>query len=144
MEKFEEFWAGIWEDNTQMPQRRWMNTVAKRIQEKVTDVQDFTNTEKNLCETIRKRKNWSVPGIDGMPNFWWKKMRGAWSSLIQCFKKWVDQPEEIPEWMTQGRTVLQPKSEDLSNERNHSPITCLNTCYKIFTGMIGNYMKEHA
>ena len=88
MEKFEEFWAGIWEDNTQTPQRRWMKTAAKRIQEKVTDVQDFTITDKKLCETIRKRKNWSAPGIDGIPNFWWKKMRGASNSLIQCFKQW--------------------------------------------------------
>ena len=46
--------------------------------------------------------------------------------------------------MTEGRTVLLPKTEDLSNERNYRPITCLNTCYKIFTGMIGNFMKEHA
>ena len=46
--------------------------------------------------------------------------------------------------MTEGRTVLLPKTEDLSNERNYRPITCLNTCYKIFPGMIGNFMKEHA
>ena len=128
----------------QTPQRGRMNTVAKRIQEKDTDEQDFTITEKKLCETIRKRKNWSAPGIDGIPNFWWKKMNGAWSSLIQCFKQWVDQPEEILEWMTQGRTVLLPKSEDLSNERNYRQITCLNTRYKIFTGMNGYYRKEHA
>ena len=30
MKIFEEFWAGIWEDNTKAPQRKWMNTVAKR------------------------------------------------------------------------------------------------------------------
>ena len=40
--------------------------------------------------------------------------------------------------------MLLPKTEDLSNEENYSPITCLNTCYKIFTGMIDNYMKEYA
>ena len=34
--------------------------------------------------------------------------------------------------------------QNLSNERDHRPITCLNTCYKIFTGMVGRYMKEHA
>ena len=40
--------------------------------------------------------------------------------------------------------MLLPKTEDSSNERNYRPVTCLNTCYKIFTGMIGNFMKEHA
>ena len=58
--------------------------------------------------------------------------------------RWREQPEVIPDWLTHGRTVLLPKTEDLSNERNYHPITCLNTCYKIFTGMIGKYMKEHA
>ena len=64
--------------------------------------------------------------------------------MIRCFTRWSEQPEVIPDWLTQGRTVLSPKTEDLSNERNYRPITCLNTCYKIFTGMIGKYMKEHA
>ena len=38
MEKFEEFWAGIWEDNTKTPQRKWMNTVAKIIGETSGDL----------------------------------------------------------------------------------------------------------
>ena len=69
MEKFEEFWAGIWEDNTKIPQRKWMNTVATKIGQKVTNVQEFTITEKNMHQTVKKRKNWSAPGIDGVQNF---------------------------------------------------------------------------
>ena len=56
----------------------------------------------------------------------------------------MEQPEEIPTWLTQGQTVLLPKTEDVSNEKNYRPIICLNTIYKIFTGMIGSYMKNHA
>ena len=63
---------------------------------------------------------------------------------IKMFNQWLELPDEIPDWLTQGRTVLLPKTEDLSNEGNYRPIICLNTCYKIFTGMIGNNMKEHA
>ena len=29
--KFEEFWAGIWEDNTKTPQQKWMNTATKKM-----------------------------------------------------------------------------------------------------------------
>ena len=43
-----------------------------------------------------------------------------------------------------GKDSIIAKVRNLSNERNYSPITCLNTCYKIFTGMVGNYIKEHA
>ena len=55
----------------------------------------------------------------------------------------IEDPEQIPKWITNGRTVLLPKTEDLNNERNCRPITCLNTCYKIFTGMVGRYVNEH-
>ena len=48
----------------------------------------------------------------------------------------------LPDWLTQGRTVL-PKTEYLSNERNYHPITSLNNCYKVFTDIICNYIKEY-
>ena len=47
-------------------------------------------------------------------------------------------------WLTQGQTVPLLKTQDLSNERNYCPITCFNTCSKIVTHKIGNYMKKHA
>ena len=40
-----------------------MNTVAKKMGQKVTNVQEFTITEKKLHQTVKKRKNWSAPGI---------------------------------------------------------------------------------
>ena len=115
-----------------------MNTVAKKMGQKVANVQDFIITKKKLHQTVEKRKNWSAPGIDGVQNFWWKKFRGAWSAILGCFNQWLELPDEIPDWLTHGRTVLLPKTEDLSNEGNYCLITCLNTCYRIFTGMIGN------
>ena len=57
---------------------------------------------------------------------------------------WIDRPELIPTWITHGRTVLIPKSEGLSDEKNYRPTTCLNTSYKIFTGLLGKQMKIHA
>ena len=64
--------------------------------------------------------------------------------MTNCFKKWTEKPEEIPTWLTQGRKVLLPKTEDISSERDYRPITCLNTVYKVFTGQNGSYMKGHA
>ena len=34
--------------------------------------------------------------------------------------------------------------KDLSDEKTYHPITCLNTSYKLLTGLIGKYMREHA
>ena len=66
IEKFEEFWAGIWEDNIKTPKLKWMNTVAKKMGQKVANVQEFTITKKKLHQTVKKRKNWSAPGINGV------------------------------------------------------------------------------
>ena len=49
----------------------------------------------------------------------------------------------IPEWWSSGRTVLLPKTKNLSDEKNYRPITCLNTSYKILTGLMAKYMREH-
>ena len=121
-----------------------MSTIAQKIKAKVVDIQDFTIREEKMHSIVKRRKNWSAPGINGIQNYWWKKMKGTWKSLLNCFNRWVEQPDEIPQWLAQGRTVLLPKTKELGNEKNYRPLTCLNTCYKIFTGMIGNYMQEHA
>ena len=58
IEKFVDFWAGIWEDETSTPYRRWMTTVAEKIRAKVISVEELTITEEKLYKIIRKRKNW--------------------------------------------------------------------------------------
>ena len=40
--------------------------------------------------------------------------------------------------------MLLPKLEDIIDEREYHPITFLNTCCKIFTANVGNYMKDQA
>ena len=142
--KFEEFWTGILEGDSKMPHRKWMSTTAQKIRAKVVDIQDFAITEERMHSDAKRRKKWSAPGIDGIQNYWWKKLKGTWKSLLNCYNRWVEQPDEIPQWLAQRKTVLMPKSKELGNEKNYRLITCLNTCYKIFTGMIGNYMQEHA
>ena len=68
----------------------------------------------------------------------------TWRPLTNAMNCWIDRPELILTWITHGRTVLIPKSEELSDEKNYPPITCLNTSYKIFTGLLGKHTKDHA
>ena len=39
--------------------------------------------------------------------------------------------------------MLIPKAEDLSSEKNFRSITCLNTLYNIFTGILAQYVKKY-
>ena len=43
-----------------------------------------------------------------------------------------------------GRQCYCRRHESLHNEKDYRPITCLNICYKIITGMVAKYMKVHA
>ena len=144
MEKFVEFWAGIWEKDEKTPEMPWMQKVKMALREKVKNVKEFTLTEKRVVGEIRKRKNWTAPGKDGIQNYWWKTVKTAQKALTRAFERMKNDNNLIPVWWPTGRTVQIPKTKDLSNEQKYRPITCLNTSYKIMTGLIGKYMREHA
>ena len=51
-----------------------MDNVSEEIKGKVQQIEELVITERTLYGIIRKRKNWSAPGVDGIQNFWWKKL----------------------------------------------------------------------
>ena len=65
IDKFIDFWAGIWEDDSKTPVTKWMKGIEERLREKVKSISEFKVTEKDLQDVAKKRKNWSTPGIDG-------------------------------------------------------------------------------
>ena len=144
MNKFVEFWGGIWEQEEQTPNMPWMEEVKALLNEKVNVVNEFEITEEKMRKETSKRKNWTAPGIDGIQNHWWKKFPAAQTALTKAFTSVYQDTRRIPDWWPTGRTVLLPKTKNLSDEKNYRPITCLNTSYKILTGLVAKYMREHA
>ena len=69
MEKFVEFWGGIWEQNEPTPNMPWMEEVKTELSEKANIVSQFEITEEKLRKETSKRKNWTAPGIDGIQNY---------------------------------------------------------------------------
>ena len=69
MEKFVEFWGGIWEDEKKTPEQPWMKVVEQKWKEKVQDVKEFVITREDLTKVVKRRNNWSALGIDGIQNF---------------------------------------------------------------------------
>ena len=143
MEKFVEFWGSIWEQNEPTPNMPWMEEVKAELSEKANIVSQFEITEEKLRKETSKRKNWTAPGIDGIQNYWWKKFTSAQKALAKSFTILYQDTFRIPEWWPLGRTVLLPKTKNPSDEKNYPPITCLNTSYKILTGLVAKYMREH-
>ena len=116
----------------------------KTLTRKLTRVNVFDITEKNLTAKSNKKKNWTAPRIYGIQNYWWKKFKSAQRALKRAFEKIRDSNELMPVWWPSGRTILLPKTKGLSDEKKYRPITCLNTSYRLLTGLSGKYMREHA
>ena len=63
--------------------------------------------------------------------------------MAKSFTNLYQDTSRILEWWSSARTVLLPKTKNLSDEKNYCPITCLNTSYNILTGLVAKYMREH-
>ena len=144
MNKFIEFWGGIWERRENTSHMPWMEEVKMQLNAKVTSVNDFNISLETVRKEVAKRKGWTAPIIDGIKNFWCEKFETAQETLTKVFIGVKKGKNLIPAWLPSGRTVLLPKTDDLSDKKNFRPITCLNTSYKILTGLIAKYMREHA
>ena len=121
----------------------WIKEIEEELRNKVMEIIEFKIEEEDLKKEIGKRKNWSVPGIDGIQNFWWKKFPSIQVNLVKIMMKWSKNPEELVQWLASGKTILIPKTVRLDIVSEYRPITCLNTIYKIFTGLIAGYLKKH-
>ena len=85
MDKFIEFWGGIWERRENTSHMPWMEEVKMQLNTKVTSVNDFNISLGTVRKEVAKRKGWTAPGIDGIQNFWWKKFEAAQEALTKVF-----------------------------------------------------------
>ena len=49
-----------------------------------------------LKKEIKERKSWTAPGINGVQNLWWKKVRVAQKALLSAFKRINSDKNMIP------------------------------------------------
>ena len=87
MEKFIEFWGGIWGREERTPYIPWMEEIRRKLNAKVRQDNDFNITFEKVKKEVTKRKGWTAPGIDGIQNYWWKKLQPAQKALTRAFNK---------------------------------------------------------
>ena len=111
IEEFEDFWANIWETERKINRdANWMNEIKREINNEVKTSHPKPNCSvQKWKQVIIKKKNWSSPGIDGIQNYWIKKMTALWQAEVNEINKYLNSEKEIPEWLGRGRTVLYTK-----------------------------------
>ena len=132
----ETFWSKIWENNkTHNDAAHWIQDQAKKNQHVPTQEWSDVTTEETI-EAIHRTSNQKTAGCDDVANFWFKQLTSLHPELASTYNNILKNPEQSLEWLTEGVTFLIPKSEDTENSKNHRPITCLPTMYKVLTSVI--------
>ena len=132
MEKFVNFWGGNWgrererEREERTPYIPRMEVIRRQLNEKVSQANEFNITFEKVKKVVAKRKGWTAPCIDGIQNYWWKKIEPAQKVLTRAFTKIKENNTNLSTWWPTGRTALLPKTKSLEDERDYSRITCLN------------------
>ena len=133
--ELENFCCNIWEEpkyykkvegNNEEKQKVWEDIIIEKVK-----------------YNIQKTSNWKEPGIDKVANLWIKSFTSLHEPMTKAIKKCLLNPELCPTWLTTGKTILIPKSEETNKPKNYRPITCLSTFYKIITSIIKNRIHHH-
>ena len=64
IEKFVEFWEGIWEQKERNSNMTWMVEVKQQLSQNVNVVNKLVVINEELMKVVAKRKNWTALGIE--------------------------------------------------------------------------------
>ena len=97
-----------------------------------------------VTSQCRKLPKWKAPGKDGVQGFWLKKLRGPHGRIAEQLNNNLGREEELPEWLTFGKTILCLKDHSKGNAvDNFRPISCLPLMWKLMTCIIAEVMYKH-
>ena len=143
-EECTKLWGNIWgvrkEHNREA---EWLKDlkrerVNERPQERVSLIVE------KIRKQCRKIPNWKAPGRDGVQGYWIKNLSSLYEHVSSQINGILMGEDDLPEWMTHGRTVLCQKDLQKGNTAdNYRPITCLPLMWKLLTGVIAEEMYNY-
>ena len=88
-------------------------------------------------------KNNGAPGNDRIRCYWIKRLTSTHPYLLTELNKIYKEEMMLPDWLATSKTILLPKNDLIHETKNYRPIACQNITYKISTGIINNFLKDH-
>ena len=140
-EEARNFWGSIWSKDTKHNESaEWINDIKEQLSSQKQD--DVVITADKITKTLSKMPNWKSPGPDFVQGFWLKDFTSLHRRMTEQLSKCLEEGD-IPNWMTEGRTVLIMKDKNKGTiASNYRPITCLPLMWKLLTGLIAEEMYE--
>ena len=141
-EDLETFWRPLYETEKQHQEGPWVEKIIESNEPKPKMIGIRFDRE-TIKRKLTQFGNFKTPGIDRIPNFWLKKLEALHPHLADSFDNLVSNQAELPDWLTRGNTSLLPKSHETHLPNKYRPICCLNTTYKLLTGIIADAIYDH-
>ena len=69
-------------------------------------------------------------------------MTSLWPQIIAVTKLYIESPENAPEWLYTGLTILLPK-ETPNHPSKFRPITSMSNLYKVITKTVTHYLGNY-
>ena len=134
----EAYWKNLYEQPNQFrPTNKALGlfrTAGRKLIKDGTECEEISLGELQTC--LSQKRNYASPGPDAINVMWWKHLTSTHVHIHRIFNDYLRNPNSIPEWLAEGRTVLLYKKGDPTEPKNYRPITCLNTIYKVFTSTL--------
>lgn len=138
-----EFWADLWENPvTHAEGAKWLPKVLGES-ERIDHMRPITITTTDVREAIGSMKDWKSPGSDKIHAYWWKNLPAVHPRLATEFRKALENPKRIPDFLTDGTTYMLPKKEGDLHPGDFRPITCLQVLYKAMTAILARKINHH-
>ena len=136
-----QYWSQVWDNpKSHNEKASWLKL---NENDGISEMPTQAVTLKEVRNSLIKTMNWKAPGVDGIHNYWWKRLTSTHIYIVNFFNNLLSNPEIAPEFITQGNTYLLFKAGDKSQPQNYRPITCLPTIYKLLTSVIARRISTH-
>ena len=140
--KVEEFWGGLWGTQAQYNENAPLLHTLERDYVPNAQQKEYEITEKIFDKVISKMAN-DKPGKDLTTCMWIKGLRSTKHHLRENLKDIIKRQAEMPKWLITTKTILIAKNKETKNEQNYRPIAIQNTMYKIYTGILAEFIMDH-
>ncbi|XP_045503596.1 uncharacterized protein LOC123700429 [Colias croceus] len=142
-ESLQTYWSNIWSQPIEHRHNQWIDE-DKEILNHVPDM-EFEQIQIDLLKSVIERShNWKATGTDNIHNFWYKKLTRTHELLLKHINTFIQSPNLLPYYITQGLTYMLPKDlSDSENPSKYRPITCLQNIYKIITACLSESIYKH-
>lgn len=90
------YWSQVWSQSSKHNDSApWIRAEKENLRT-LPEMQTVCVTEENVRETVRRMKNWSSPGIDGIHNYWWRSLPSTHGTLSRLIQRALENPSIIP------------------------------------------------